>query len=84
MLACIFLINLSNGSWLGLSNELLCILAGQGYANLRDFKGLETVAKKMRLANKDVNSKKSTILIQIAWDSGNVTYSWASHFDKVA
>ena len=45
---------------------------------------LKTVAKKMRLANKDVNSKKSTILIQIAWDSGNVAYSWASHFDKVA
>ena len=27
---------------------------------------VETVPKKMRLANKDVNSKKSTILIQIA------------------
>ena len=27
---------------------------------------LETVPKKMRLANKDVNRKKSTILIQIA------------------
>ena len=27
---------------------------------------LETVPKKMRLANKDVNSKKFTILIQIA------------------
>ena len=27
---------------------------------------LDTVPKKMRLANKDVNSKKSTILIQIA------------------
>ena len=40
--------------------------------------------EKMRLANKDVNSKKSTILIQIAWDSGNVSYSWARHFDKVA
>ena len=48
------------------------------------FLKVETVLKKMRLANKDVNSKKSTILIQIAWDSGNVTYSWARHFDKVA
>ena len=45
---------------------------------------LETVPNKMRLADKDVNSKKYTILIQTAWDSGNVTYSWASHFDKVA
>ena len=45
---------------------------------------LETVPKKMRLAKKDASNKNSTILFQIALDSGNTTYSWASHFDKVS
>ena len=45
---------------------------------------VETVPKKMRLAKKDASNKKSTILFQIAEDSGNITYSWASHFDKVS
>ena len=33
---------------------------------------------------KNSSNKKSTILFQIAWDSGNIIYSWASHFDKVS
>ena len=42
---------------------------------------LETVPEKMILAKKDANNQKSAILFQLAYDSDNVTYSWASQFN---
>ena len=45
---------------------------------------VETVPKKMRLAKKGANNKKSTILFQIAEDSGNITHSWVSQIDKLS
>ena len=45
---------------------------------------LETVPKKNETVQKNASNKNYTILFQIALDSGNITYSWISQFDKAS
>ena len=63
--------------------KILCFL-GKRWIRWRKKNNLETVTKNLIQALKYLHCKKSAILLQLGWFSGNLFYSWARHFDQVS